>query len=390
MKTNDDLRPLILDLGSNFFRLGWAGEDFPDVVAPSVYVNVSDYLFKSDDIEGLKEIYIKGDFQEYLMGADALKYQNILRVHEIKKEANFNIFMKFFLYFYTYHLSISSENQFKQPIIIIAPFFMSEIEKAKYKEMFIDTMNFPGVLFLSESQAILSTLQKTSGVIVNIGESNSYISSIFHGFTNIMAREVFPIAGTHLTDYMLNLILSNIKAGNAAYIDRLIAKEVKDKLSLCVMDADAEKKRIDEGLTKYNRTIDLPDGSNLELNAERFLVAEPIFDPRLIHIDYVGLPEAISKVIRTWDRENWEELLPNIIISGGGSLIPGLEERLENEIKKYFAEKISDKINVIAVSGRENMSWIGASILYSRDQLKKGWILHPSLNDSEMSEGPPD
>ena len=63
---------------------------------------------------------------------------------------------------------------------------------------------------------------------------------------------------------------------------------------------------------------------------------------------------------------------------------------MENEIKKYFAEKISEKINVIAVSGRENMSWIGASILYSRDQLKKGWILHPSLNDSEMSEGPPD
>jgi actin-related protein len=38
-------RPLILEIGSHSFRLGWAGDDFPDIIAPTVYVDISDFLF---------------------------------------------------------------------------------------------------------------------------------------------------------------------------------------------------------------------------------------------------------------------------------------------------------------------------------------------------------
>ncbi|GAH30776.1 unnamed protein product, partial [marine sediment metagenome] len=37
-------------------------------------------------------------------------------------------------------------------------------------------------------------------------------------------------------------------------------------------------------------------------------------------------------------------------------------------------------------SGRENMGWIGASVLYSKDQLKKGWISNPNLNESDQQQ----
>jgi actin-related protein len=91
----------------------------------------------------------------------------------------------------------------------------------------------------------------------------------------------------------------------------------------------------------------------------------------------MGLPEVIAKVIQSWDRENWEELLPSIILSGAGSLIPGLKERLKMEIMKYFSEKISQKVGIIAATGRENMSWLGASILHSKNELQEGWIPNP-------------
>ena len=47
-KEKDQLRPLIVDIGSKNFRMGWAGDDFPDIIAPSVYVDKRDYLFTSD------------------------------------------------------------------------------------------------------------------------------------------------------------------------------------------------------------------------------------------------------------------------------------------------------------------------------------------------------
>ncbi|MFX1352702.1 MAG: hypothetical protein ACFFGP_01935 [Promethearchaeota archaeon] len=377
-KSKDQTTPLILDIGTATSRIGWAGDDFPDIIAPSVYVDVSDYLFSSDVIEGLEELFFKNEQILHLVGHQALKYQNILKIHEFKKEKNFNILLKFFLHYYK-QLDIDEKYQFKQPLIILSPFFMSDLEKSKLQYLFFNVLKFPSLLFLHESQAILSTLQKASGVVVNMGESTTYISTIFHGFTNIMARDVFPIAGKELTNYFLNLILTRIGTSKNIYIDKPIAKEIKEKLSLCVLNPQEEQKRVKEGLTKYDRIISLPDGTNLKLNLERFLLSEPLFNPRLAHIDYLSLVEAISKVIKTWERENWEELVSNIILSGGGSLIPGLDERIQIELKKYFSEKLKEKIKVIAASGRENMAWIGASILYMKEKLSKGWIENTNL-----------
>jgi len=372
------LRPLILDIGSSTFRLGWTGEDFPDILAPSVYVEISDFIFSSDVIDGLEEIYFSNISDKYLVGHEALKYQNILNVHFFKKENNYNVFPKFFLRYYR-SLNIPEEFYFKQPLIIISPFSMTEQDKKRLQEIFFKQLNFPSIYFLSESRAILSTLQKDSGVIVNIGESNTHVSTIFHGYTNAMARENFLISGESMTNYLLNLILLRKSIKKTIYMDELIAKELKEKLSLCVLNPKKEKNRIKEGLTKYDRLVDLPDGIKLKINYERFQISEILFNPKLIHVDFMSLDEIIAKVVKTWEMENWGELLSNIILSGGGSLIPGLNERLRLEVQKHFSEKLKPLIKVISVSGRENMSWIGASILSSKGELKKGWIMNPNL-----------
>jgi actin-related protein len=377
------LNPLIIDIGTNTFRLGWAGDDFPDIIAPCVYVNLTDFLFTADVIDGLEDLFFPEQIlSQNLFGYEALKYQNILKIHEFKKEGNYNILAKFFHYYYQ-KLKIPEEYKFKQPIIILTPLFMPELEKNKLKEIFFNEFMVPSLFFLPESQAILSTLQKTSGVIINIGESNTYISTIFHGFSNLMARDLFPVAGKDLTDYFLNMVLTKKSSKSAIYLDYWIAKEIKEKLSTCVLDPEEESRRIRDGLTIYNRSLTLPDGSNLEINLERFMLTEPLFNPNLIHIDYITLGEAVAKVIKTWERENWEELLSNIILSGGASLISGLDKRVALEISKFFSEKIQEKIKVLAPSGRENMAWIGASILYSQEKLKKGWQINPKLEISE-------
>jgi len=382
----NQLRPLIIDIGSRNFRLGWAGDDFPDIITPSVYVDKTDYIFASDVIDGLEDIYItEKNVDSHLFGDDALKYSNILTLHEFKKESNYTIFTKFFYHYYK-QLKIAEENQFKQPIIIITPFFISELEKTKLTDIFFNVFGFPSLLFLSENQGILSTLRKSSGVVVNLGEVNTNITTFLHGFSNTMARDTYPISGKELTTYLLNLILTRKGAGKAVYLDKLIANDIKDKLSLCLLDPDGEIKRIKDGLTKYNRTVDLPDGTSLAINSERFMLVEPLFNPSLIHIDYIGLAEAISKVIRFWDRENWEDLLPNIILVGGSSLIPGLDKRLKVEISKYFSEKLKDNINVIVVSGRENIGWIGSSVLWAQNKLQKGWLQNPTHEGSEQEQ----
>ncbi len=374
-------RPLILEIGSNFFRLGWVGSDYPEVIAPSIYVDNTDYLFTSNVIEGLEDIFVGAEnIENQLFGNEALRYSNVLKVHELKN--NYNILMKYF-YFHYKQLEIENENLFKQPIIIITPFFMSEIEKTKLKDIFFNVFEFPALLFLPDSQGVLSILQRTSVVIVNMGESNTYITTFLHGFTNIMARDTFPIAGKELTNALLNLLLKG--SGKNVYLDQMIAKEIKEKLSVCVLNPEGELKRLKDGLTKFKSFVDLPDGKKLEINSERFQLVEPLFDPSKIHIDYIGLPEAIAKLIRTWDRENWSELLPNIVLAGGGSLNPGLEKRLKLEISKFFSERLRDKINVLGTTGRDTIGWVGASVLWAKGKLTKGWEYNPKVSTEEES-----
>jgi actin-related protein len=376
-------RPLILDIGQNFFRLGWAGSDYPEVIAPSIYVDNKDYLFTSDVIDGLEDIFVgEQNVENQLFGNEALKYSNVLKVHELRN--NYTFLMKFF-HFYYKQLEIENENLFKQPIVIITPFFMSELEQTKLRDIFFNVFEFPALLFLPDSQGVLAILQKPSAVIVNMGESNTYITTFLHGFTNIMARDTFPISGKDLTSTLLNLLLKGI--GKNVYLDQMIVKEIKEKLSVCVLNPEEEVKRIKDGLTKFKSSVDLPDGSKLEINSERFQLVEPLFDPSIIHIDYIGLPEAIAKVIRTWDREDWVELLPNILLVGGGSLIPGLEKRLQIEISKFFSERIRDKIAVMASSGRDTMSWVGVSVLWAQGKLTKGWEYNPKTSAEEESLG---
>ncbi|MFW9819735.1 MAG: hypothetical protein ACFFE5_09010, partial [Candidatus Thorarchaeota archaeon] len=385
-KEKNQLRPLIIDIGSKNLRMGWAGDDFPDIIAPSVYVDKRDYLFTSDVIDGLEDIYItEKDIESHLFGHEALKYSNILKIHEFRKEGNFNVFMKFFYYHYK-KLGIAEENQFKQPIIIISPFFMSDLEKTKLQDIFFNIFDFPSLLFLSESHGILATLRKTSGVVISMGEMNITITTFLHGFSNTMARDIYPISGKDLTNYLLNLILSRKGSGKRVYLDKMIANDIKEKLSMCVIDPEGEIRRIKDGLTKYNRIIDLPDGNSLEINTERFMVTEPLFNPSLIHIDYIGLPEAVSKLIKFWDRENWEDILPNIILAGGGSLISGLDLRLKTEISKHFSDRLKNKINVMGVSGRENVGWIGASVLFAQEKLTKEWIQNPKQTESRNEQ----
>ncbi|MBD3211703.1 MAG: hypothetical protein GF311_03770 [Candidatus Lokiarchaeota archaeon] len=378
------LRPLIADFGSSTFRFGWAGGDFPEILSPSIYVDASDYIFDSDVVSGLEEIFIGDDRQEYLFGEEALKYQNILKIHEFLKEENYNILEKYFLFHYE-KLNIPDEYRFMQPIIIISPFNLTDIIKAKLKNIFFERFEFPFLLFLPDDKAILSTLRKSDGVIINMGENNTYISSIYHGFTNIMARDVFPIAGEELTNYFLNMILKGRASSRNFYLDYWLAKEIKEKMSICVKNPKKEKERIKEGLTKYNRVVKLPDNSKLKINYERFMISEPLFDPKLVHIDYMSLPEVIAKIVRFWDRENWADLLSNVILSGGGSLIPGLKERLQFELRNHFSDKLKDQIKVFAASGRENMAWIGGSVLFGLDKLE-GWIKNPRLEQGPIEQ----
>ena len=114
--------------------------------AVSVYVDVRDCIFDSNVIDGLEELFYNENSEIHIYGEMALKYQNILNIHEFKKENNFFILSNYFQYYYQ-KLNVAPEHKNKQPIIVISPFFMTELEKTKLQQLFFNELNFPYILF---------------------------------------------------------------------------------------------------------------------------------------------------------------------------------------------------------------------------------------------------
>jgi actin-related protein len=100
-----------------------------------------------------------------------------------------------------------------------------------------------------------------------------------------------------------------------------------------------------------------------------FTAPELFFDKKRIEDEYT-LPEMILNCIKAKDSDLEEEFCKNIVLCGGGSLIPGISNRIERELN-YFQE---NKIKLIAPKDRRFMQSMGASILSSLSSFQKEWI----------------
>jgi len=70
-----------------------------------------------------------------------------------------------------------------------------------------------------------------------------------------------------------------------------------------------------------------------------------------------------------------ETLFSNILITGGNSIVPGFNERLESGIHSRAPQSVKTKIySFLKSSERQFGSWLGASILASTGSFQNLWI----------------
>ena len=132
----------------------------------------------------------------------------------------------------------------------------------------------------------------------------------------------------------------------------------------------------------------LPDGDMIELGAERFTVPELLFKPELFNLEEKPLHTAILDVVNMCDVDTRTELLENIFLSGGSSVIPQLELRLQNELEIGLAQRGMDMRTprIIAPKQRFFSCWIGGSILASLPGFQNSWVTRPQYYKGEIPD----
>ena len=195
--------------------------------------------------------------------------------------------------------------------------------------------------------AVAFGTERVTGLFVDVGERSTVLWALFEGYPVLEAATVIPLGGGHLTDWLGRCMRD--KAGGGAVGERVAALEGRPPPADAAWAAAAREAKEASAQVQldYRRprrqppvSASCPGGDSVSLSHDELArCAEGMLDPPA-----VGLPDAVPGLARAVCRTVGlcalpvrEALYANVVLAGGGSLLAGLPERLERDVKEALA-----------------------------------------------------
>lgn len=213
---------------------------------------------------------------------------------------------------------------------------------------------------LAAYQQVLTLLflNKHTGMVVDIGHTISLITPIYRGFL-LREHVVDTATGGLYVSAALRQLLEETARESSKYSDYAkLATDVKAveyiKRNFCQVRADPRNKTTPREWRYRRKNIDV------QLGSVTWKSPEVLFDPTLIGISDTGLIDAVVNSIEQVDMTIRRELSNDIVLTGGTSMILGLRERFESELKRRLPHL---PVNVYALEDAINFTWKSAATL---------------------------
>ena len=192
--------------------------------------------------------------------------------------------------------------------------------------------------YVKEASKKLSDTDKKTGLMVSLGEEESYIVPIFETFVVNHAIINFEITGEDIAKYFKRLGQQegSMRSSGPKVSEKLI--RARNRSVYVAIDPDKESTRI----KRENNSIER-EGLGSKIRESDYMASECIFKPNLVGKDCEALDVVILSVLSQCEVNFRRELCNNIMVYGP-AVFPGLSERLQLEIQKKFQGSI--EVNV--------------------------------------------
>ena len=344
--TGNDGKAVVIDVGSGMCKAGFSGKFSPEATFPSImgYDRKRSSCFIGNDAHSKR-------------GALSLTYPV-----ERGTVTDWSNMEKIYDHIFKHELRVNSN---EHPIMLAETPLNPKASREKTTELMFETFHSPALFIANSGTLLLHSTGCTTGVAVSSGEGVTYAVPVYDGHSIPHATIRLDLGGRDLTQYLTKLLAQH----GCLKVEREVVNDIK---TVCYMALDFEcETKLASGTGLETRYM-LPDGRTIFLNDQRFRCPEALFQPSLVGKQCPGLHQCCYDSIVKSESDIRKDLFANIVVSGGSTMFPFLDERLQKEMTALALPTMSAKVT--AAPSRKYGVWIGGALLASQSSVESSWI----------------
>jgi len=357
--TTTSSAPIVVDIGTGLTKGGVAGDDAPRAIFPA--------LIGTPRHQG---VMVGMGQKELFVGEEAQQKRGILALSQPIHRGivqDWSGLEKILSHLFYNELRVTPE---EAAVLTTEAPLNPKVNREKLMQILFETFNVPATYISIQAVLSLYSSGRTTGIVFDSGDGVSHCVPIYEGYSLPHAVCRLDVAGSNLTDYMQKILQYRGCSMNTSS-ERQIVMIMKEKLCYCALDYEAEIEKA-ANTKECQATYELPDGTSVTLNEERFQTTECLFKPSLLGIEHNGISSMIHESIQKCDIDVRKELSTNIALSGGTTMFPQIENRIHKDLSEI--NNTSRQFKILAPPERKYSVWIGGSILASLSTFQQMWI----------------